>query len=388
MKSDSPILSVQVVEATLTGVGRHAVDVCDGLIDLGHRVVLFCASDRMDRQFAGRLEKLQTREHFLKIDCPMKRNIGFADMQAMRQVYKFLMKQKHERIVCHGHSSKGGAIARLAAAKAKVPAIYTPNAVSSMNPKASMWKRKAFARLENWLARRGKQGLIATSQEEYEHLHEFVGIPESLLRIIPNGISGRDLPTKLQAREKLGLPTDRFVVGFVGRMASQKGLDVLLDAWTSIRTMHPHALLSLIGMGPLHDELRRQAENLGHGNSIVWLGEQPGEISMPAFDLFVLPSRYEGLPYVLMEALAAGLPMVVTDKASAGAVVADGLNGFIVPCEDAKQLATKISQLAADDSLCRQFALQAIKRAGLFTADRMVKNIATLYEELLRSSNG
>ncbi|MDZ4848011.1 MAG: glycosyltransferase family 4 protein [Pirellulaceae bacterium] len=382
-RRNSPILSIQVVEATLTGVGRHAVDLCDGLLDLGHQVVLFCASERMDRQFSERLERLMKRTDFQRIDCPMQRSIGPSDIRAIHQVYDFLAKQSHTKIVCHGHSSKGGAIARLAAAKARVSAVYTPNAISSMNPKAAMWKRVSLARLERWLAQRGKQRLIATSRDEFEHLRDFVRIPDRIVQIVPNGIASRQLPTSTEARESLGLPLDRLIFGFVGRMASQKGLDVLMRAWTSIRQQFPTALLALIGTGPLEQELKQQAKLLGHGDSIAWLGEKPGETSMPAFDVFVLPSRYEGLPYVLMEALAAGLPIVVTDKASAGQVVEDGTNGFIVRCEDDKHLASKMTQIIRDDGIRQRFAAASLRRAGLFTAERMVEDVVKLYEELL-----
>lgn len=386
LSSPVKIVSVQIVEATLTGVGRHAIDVCEQLVQFGHHVVLFYADGRMDRQFRERLESLKkqaasdTTLQFEHFSCPMQRSIGMSDLRAVKQVREYLHANRTTRMVCHGHSSKGGAIARLAAAKCQVPAVYTPNAIASMNPIASTWKRIAFAKLERWLAAKGRQHVIATSPDEYEHLRDYVRIPEKQITIIPNGIAPPELPSKDEARQNLNLPNDAIVAGFVGRLASQKAIDVLIRAWQLVMKEAPNAVLAMIGNGPLEAELKKQAKDI-HG--IRWLGEQPGQVSMPAFDFFVLPSRYEGLPYVLMESLAAKLPIIVSDRASAGGVVTDGENGFVVPCENHQVLAQRIVELVRDASIREQFSRASEHAAGRFTAENMTKSVVEVYENLL-----
>ena len=107
--------------------------------------------------------------------------------------------------------------------------------------------------------------------------------------------------------------------------------DVLIEAFATTANMLPQCRLVVVGSGPLERSLRVMADLLGIANKVLWLGEGDGKCLLPAFDLLALPSRYEGLPYVTLEALSAGLPVVATATAGVELPIRHRRNGLIVP---------------------------------------------------------
>lgn len=372
---------LQILEATTTGVGRHALDVCDGLCQLGCDVHLVYSPRRMDQLFTRRLAKLQAETRLVTVPCDMPRNISPADIRAVRFVRRYIRRAGPFHVV-HGHSSKGGAVARLAAAGLRTPAVYTPNAISTMNPQMGRFGRFILARIERQLARvPGK--IIAVSPEEHKHLLE-LGIPSDQVAMIPNAISLESLPTREQARARLQLPLDVPVLGFIGRLSAQKGLDVLFDAMPAVLRESPTARLAVIGMGSLEPALRQQAGRLGIAHAIDWKGEQPGLESMPAFDLFILPSRYEGLPYVLIESMLAGVPAITTRRAATSLLIEPGVSGLVIREESSEELAAAINRLLSDNALRESFGGAARRKSRDFGLPDMIHRTYELYESLQR----
>jgi glycosyltransferase involved in cell wall biosynthesis len=366
---------LHVVEASFAGVGRHVLDLAEGLLARGHRVDLAYSPRRSDASFRDRLARLEGLQPWT---VDLRREPHPSDLAGVRAVWKGLRTRGPFDLV-HGHSSKGGAVARLAAAAAGVPAVYTPHAIWTMDPTSPALARSAVAWAERLLAR--VNGLvIAVSPAEGEHLAR-LGIPPRRRRVVLNGIRAVDLPTGNEARCALELPREAVVVGFVGRLAKQKAPDVLVSAFRRVARAHPEALLALVGEGPLRPMLQRQVEQLGLKEKVRWLGERDGQRAMVAFDVLVLPSRYEGLPYVLLEALAAGVPIVATEEASGGLVVEPGVNGLIVPVDDPGGVADAILRLLSNDAERSAFGRAARCRAAQFSQDRMVEETEGVYRE-------
>ncbi|MAT73180.1 MAG: glycosyl transferase family 1 [Planctomycetaceae bacterium] len=378
--SDRPRLRViEVIESANAGVARHTLDLSAGLARRGCEVHLVYSPLRTDRLFEDGLAALRDEPRIVATPLPIRRSIGPSDAGAIRHLRRYL-RTYGPFDVLHGQSSKGGAVGRIAARLSGVPAVYTPHAMGTMNPGISGKARIAVGTIERWLSRIGTR-VIALSPEERRHLCD-VGINPKRIAYIPNGIAPVALPSREQAREALDLPLDAPVVGFIGRFSHQKAVDVLLDAFARVRRDRPDALLAIIGWGDLESQLRKQAEALGVSAGVRWLGPQPGLASMPAFDLFALPSRYEGLPYVLLEALVSGTPMVVTDKSSPGLVVEEGVNGLVAPVEDPAALATAISRVLGDHDLRAKFRENARRKAADFSLDGMVDDTLALYREV------
>lgn len=137
----------------------------------------------------------------------------------------------------------------------------------------------------------------------------------------------------------------------------------------------------MVGDGPLAPELYQLARRLGLNGRISWLNNTHGPEIMPAFDIFVMPSLYEAFPYVLVEAAAAGLPIVATPVGGTSAMIQNAANGFLI--SDTEHLVQALATLAEDPSLCRRMGETSGRIARTYTVQEMVEKTCAVYEELL-----
>jgi glycosyltransferase involved in cell wall biosynthesis len=172
-------------------------------------------------------------------------------------------------------------------------------------------------------------------------------------------------------------------VGFVGRFTPQKNPRLLLRAFAELASVNPQARLVMVGDGPLKPELESLAQSLKISHRVMWTGFMEGRRAMAGFDLLALPSDYEGFPYVLLEALNAGLPVVTTAVGGTEMVVEDRQNGLVVPVGDTAAFAHALEALAVDPELRQRFASSSSKRAVEFSQERMVERTLGLYRQLL-----
>lgn len=180
------------------------------------------------------------------------------------------------------------------------------------------------------------QAKIFMPLEAWDHLH-----------IVHCGID----PDVFTPRRHVGAGTELL---FTGRLSAVKGLPVLFQALVKVREEHPHARLTLVGDGPDRPWLEDYARELGLGDAVEFAGYQSLEEvrqRLSRTDIFVLPSFAEGVPVVLMEAMAAGLPVIATRIAGVPELVEDGVSGFVVTPGEAGALAERISLLLADGGL-------------------------------------
>jgi glycosyltransferase involved in cell wall biosynthesis len=201
-------------------------------------------------------------------------------------------------------------------------------------------------------------------------------------RVVADGrsevvVNGVHVPPPAPRERRDGRP----VVGTIARLAPQKGIDVLLAAVPSLLQAAPGARVVIVGGGPLEDELRARADELGLGEAVSFLGPvENARDLLPSFDVFVLPSRWEGMPIALLEARAAGLPCVATEVGGVRDIVADGADGRVVPVEDADALAGALAELAGDEELRERWGRIARERvAREFPLDAMVRRTELLY---------
>ena len=192
--------------------------------------------------------------------------------------------------------------------------------------------------------------------------------------------NARPVPRKAFAPEAEGRP----LVGFVGRLNPPKGLEVLLDAWVQVVKQHPDAHLALVGDGPLRMELEAQAKRLGIRSSIIFCGYSdtvPGILK--SLDLYVQPSRWEGLPVSVTEAMAAGLAVVATDIPGNQEAVEHGVSGLLVPLNDADRLAQALCTLLADEQKRALMGSAGRKRVeAQFDGSVAAAKIADIYNTL------
>jgi glycosyltransferase involved in cell wall biosynthesis len=369
----APLRILMVVESSAGGTGRHVLDLSEGLLARGCEVHLAYSTGRIDRFFADRITRLNGLR---RIAVPMCTNINPGDWTAVRTIRRYMRTHGPFQIV-HGHSSKGGAIARLAAPGTGANAFYTIHGLVMADPSLRTWKRLLYLGIELGLTRMTSR-VIAVSPEEYRAAVR-LGFGRSRVVCVPNGIAPLEFAAREDARRSIGATGDEVVIGFVGRLVDAKAPDVLLRAFARVLHQVPRSRLAIVGAGPLDGALRRLARDLNIDDRVAWLGEQDVRRVLAGFDVFALPSRREGLPYVALEAMAAGLPVVATSSSGVECLVGSGVNGLVVAPGDAGAFAASLAGLARDPRRRADFGRASRARAAHFTLDRMVDQTLAAY---------
>ncbi len=363
-----------VLEAS-GGAGRHVIDLARGLSGMGHEVHLVYSGTRMDQRFANEIKMAATMRH-IRID--MRRAPHPSDLLAIKRLRAYLARFGPFEIV-HGHSSKGGALARLAAIGQHAIRVYTPHAFRTVDPSLNPLLGLTYRGIERLLYQI-TDGIILVSEEEREHAIA-CGLSTDKLFVVHNGIQPVNSPKRGEVRKRLGLNDNNVYLGFVGRFVPQKDPKRLISAFASLASRFPDLCLLMVGDGPLAPKLYQLVERLGLNGRIRWLDNEYGPDIMPAFDIFVMPSLYEGFPYVLVEAAATGLPIVATPVGGTRALIREGVNGFIV--DNFENLAQTIARLVEDPLLRRKMGEASRQIAGAYTVENMVIQTCAVYEELL-----
>jgi glycosyltransferase involved in cell wall biosynthesis len=330
-----------VVEATFAGTGRHVLDLVAAMLDRGHEVHLAYSPCRMDERFA---RELPAFEGLHVLSLPMRPTPGLADLRAILKVRRYLRKHSPMDVV-HGHSSKGGAVARIAAWGLGSRRVYTAHAFKTMDPRLGRVSQSVFAGIELALGRFASDAVIAVSLDEDRHARD-LGIPADRRRVVPNAVRiPSDVPSRASARRRLGVPAAAPCLLFVGRLDTQKAPERFVSLAANLFGEFPDLHALMLGFGPLEAVVRRRIEAAGLQQRVLLHTDQRGWDGMAAADMLVLTSDYEAKPYVLLEAAAVGLPIVSTEVGGARQVVRDGRNGLIVPPRDPEALRSAVAKV-------------------------------------------
>ena len=233
------------------------------------------------------------------------------------------------------------------------------------------WTQRLLKRLTS----RSFAAHVAVGVKAARETERFDHLPAGSVRTIYNGVPDRPVT-------QLTRPFAGPAVGSIGRLDPQKGHDVLLRAIAQL----PGVGAIIVGDGPERERLEDVTRTLGIEDRVVFAGwRSDARDFLSTFDVFVLPSRFEGFPLVVLEAMLARLPVVATDVGSVGEAVADGETGLIVPPDDPAALTLALRTLLGDAPRREQFGEAGRRRALDFTPARMAREFETLYDELLLS---
>jgi len=281
--------------------------------------------------------------------------------------------------VVHTHLQAANLYGRCAALIAGAPAIVA----TEHNVYAS--KAARYVAVERWLARRS-DALVAVSEEVRRFLASQLALDASAIRVIHNGIAPA-MPTErglAALRQRLAFVGGRPLIGVVASLTAKKGHEHLLRALAALRDRGVGCVAVFAGDGPERSRLQSMAATLGLANDVLFLGNwRPAAEVFALLDVFVLPSVVEGLPLALLEAMAAGVPVVATTVGGVPEVIAHGVNGLLVPPASPPALADAIASLAGSAALRQQLRERgrATVAAG-FTEERYLAALAALYREL------
>jgi len=253
------------------------------------------------------------------------------------------------------------------------------------------WNLRLKLRVFDRLAFQFANAAFGCSEAVLRFYRERMWYPRSKLHLVYNAVDPRRftlLPRKLEVRRSLGLQEESLIVTTVASLTPQKGHEYLLKAVPKITASCPEVQFLFVGDGELRDQLKAQARELGIDSRVTFLGKRTDvpEI-LRASDLFVLPSLWEGLPIVLIEAGLAGLPVVASRVDGVVEVVEEGRSGLLVPPKDVEALAEGCLQLLLGNPDLRARMGREGQRIALerFSNETAAKRVAELYKDLLKA---
>ncbi len=374
----TPLRIAHVVEATTGGVARHVLDLVAHLDPAAFTCVLYLSFDRPD-SWRDRFDAVRQRGIAIR-EIPMAR---VPDARAVSQLAGWARRDAVDLL--HLHSAKAGYHGRLAARASGLPVIYTPHAFPFQ--RTTDWLRPFYRIVERKLARHTTRIVCVSAGERQEALA--AGLPPERLVVIPNGLNfdAWPLPTaeeRRAARRALGIVDEDIVLGAMARLVSQKGIDLLLEAAEDVMSDYRHARLMIWGDGPQRRLLQGMARRLNLPRVSFLGATRDPRAAFAAMDVFCAPSRWEGGPYAVLEAMACGLPVIASDIQEHADYLLDGEGSLLFESEIPGPLAGALRATLADLDVrltLGEAARRHVERG--FPLDRMVTATETLYRDVL-----
>jgi glycosyltransferase involved in cell wall biosynthesis len=312
------------------------------------------------------------------------------DLRAAFRLAKLIRRVRPQ--ILHTHTAKAGAVGRVAALLARgarPPIVVHTFHGHVLRGYFGPIRTRIFRLLERRLAR-VSTALIAVSPEVRDDLVELGVAPREKFHVVRLGIEldrrvAENGDEREQTRRLMGIPPERFVVGWIGRMTAVKRTDDVLHAFRQLQADGVDACLCLVGDGADRDTVERRAHELGVMRRCLFLGYQDDVAPFyAAFDAFLLPSASEGTPVTAIEALASGRPVVATRVGGLPDVVRDGLDGFLVEPGAVNDLAERLHRLASDPGLRARMGKAGRARVlERYSVLRLLDDVDALYRELL-----
>lgn len=374
----SKIRVLHVVRPAAGGIKNHLLDLIGGSHGGGFHHLVACPPGSLADALAAR---------GIETFClPLGGEISpWRDLACVRLLVSLLKRCRVD--VVHAHSYKAGLVGRLAARAAGVPAVVLTVHSSILQDRRSPWKKHLFAVTERLLAGLTDR-IITVSRDLGREIADRKMVPREKLVTIYNGIVPERFnkpPDREYLQKIIGIPAGKKVVGTVSRLAPQKGVGDFIKAAARLSGEKEGVVFLVAGDGPLRADLERRAGEENLSGRLFFIGErQDVQIILPCLDVLVLASVTEGMPLTVLEALAAGCPVVATRVGGIPEVISDGVNGLLVSPGDAQGMAASILRLLEDPAASRKMGEEGRKRvAGSFTVDKMVGGTEQVYIDLV-----
>ena len=308
------------------------------------------------------------------------------DLLALRALMRLLGRERPALV--HTHTSKAGALGRLAAWLSGIPAVvHTPHGHVFYGHFGALASH-GFLLVERLLARVTTRLIALTEAERDEHLARRVG-PWGRFAVIPSGIDVERFRAVMGVTgsrpQGLEIPPDAIVVGSVGWLTPIKGHRFLVEAVARLVPTNPRLHLLIVGSGELQEELNAAARRLGIGHALTLAGPRDDVPDcLACMDIFVLPSLNEGMGRALVEAMAAGRPVVATQVGGVPALIQHQRTGLLVPPADAAALADALAELVDRPAWAKELgAAASASISQVYDARGMVRAIEAVYEDAL-----
>lgn len=356
-----------ITELDIGGAERTLHTLATAMVERGHEVQVACLTGR------GEVGEWLRRDgvHVHYLDCRPWWPPGIF-FSVRRLVREFRPE------VLHAFLFHANIVGRFVGWRERVPATICAVRVEDRERSFRLWLDGATHRMMH--------AQTCVSESACRFTHEQSGIPLEKLFAIPNGVVQESFEMSRGAfRQQLGLSDETPLIAAVGRLEKQKGMDYLLEAAADVSGGFPDAVLAIVGAGPDEERLKERAGKLGLGDVVRFIGWTPDvpQILVDA-DVFVLASLWEGMPNVVLEAMAARCAVVATEVGGCPEIIIHEESGLLVPPAQSKALADSMRRLLADGKLRKRLAEDGRRRVEeKFSIGTMVESNENLYRRLV-----
>ncbi|MFA5990990.1 MAG: glycosyltransferase family 4 protein [Candidatus Doudnabacteria bacterium] len=347
------------------------------VLDLAHKFNGSIAAGVQGKELFENADKLQIQTHPLK---HLKRNINpWHDLLAIWEIYSLIRKENPDLV--HLNSSKAGFLGSIAGKFAGVKVVFTAHGFFYFE--RSPWLIKITYTFLERLASMCRNLIITVSEEDRKQALDHHLISPSKIKTIYNGIPITSFLNKLEAKKILGLGEQILLLGNIAQLYDRKDIVTLIKAVDLFpENLKEQTNTVVIGEGPDRQQFEQLINEKGLGHIFSLPGYKPDASNLlKAFDIFVLSSKREGFPYVILEAMSAGLPIIATDVGGVKEALGDA--GILVPPEDPAKLAEAIINLINNPDLRESLATKALERSQNFTQEKMFEETEKVYQKLL-----
>ncbi|MHB0978230.1 MAG: glycosyltransferase family 4 protein [Minisyncoccota bacterium] len=364
-----------ITKSNFGGAQRYVFDMAVGAKKAGHEVAVLCGLPAQAGGHGTLIEKLNEENiRIIPLDT-MERDISLSkEISSFFQIIKVLDEEDPD--VFHINSSKMGGLGGVAGRIAHVKKIVFTAHGWAFNEPRPVWQ-KIIIKFFVWLTLLFSHKIICVSEKTRRDVSSWPFIKKKL-KVIYNGL------------EKFGLTprTDEtFTVGTIAELHKIKGLDILLTAWSKFIKNLPaqaghSAKLIIIGGGEERENLQNMANNLGISDNVIFKGFVDNARSLlSTFDIFVLPSRSEAMPYAPLEAGLAGLPVIATSVGGIPEIIENNVSGILIERENSEELLSALIKLYEDANLRKSLGENLKKKVETeFSLDKMVRETLELYK--------
>jgi glycosyltransferase involved in cell wall biosynthesis len=369
---DQPLRILHAVRAPVGGIIRHILDLANGQAGRGHHVGIVADSlsggERADTALAEIAPRLKLGVHRLAI----RRNPGPADILVWARFMHMIWRLKPD--VLHGHGARAGAFLRTKPRSKSSIRVYTPHGGSLHYPR-NTFKGALYSRLERALMNSTDLFLFESvfARDTYQRT---IGIPTGLVRRVFNGVTANEFDAIVKA-------TDATDIVYVGEFNHIKGADLLIDAVARLHSDGKLVTLTLAGDGEELENLKTQIQKLGLTEAVRFLGHVKARYGFSKGKLLVVPSRGDSMPYVVIEAAAAGIPMVAANVGGIPEIFGSHTDALFAP-NIVGALADAIETALEDPAAAQAQAKSLRERIFLhFSQKAMVDGVLAGYRDAL-----
>ncbi len=386
-----------ITRLDMGGSAQNTLASCHGLASGGlkgkyEEVLVFGASEESEmtqeeKQAVARGVDAARAAGVRLIETPVlvRRISPINDLRALFFLLALFLREKPE--IVHTHTSKAGILGRVAAFLAVVPVIvHTPHGLIFFGHFGKL-KSNIFLWIERFAALITHRQ-IALTKGELADTVRYRAVKKDGMSIVHSGVDievfQKSRKNRAAKRQELGFEPDDSIVGFTGWLLPIKGPMYLLNAMGQVWERFPDTKLVFVGKGDLHKSLVARAAEMGAADRVFFLGwrDDVKEI-MPVFDIFVLPSMNEGMGRVIVEAMAAGVPVVATRTGGIPDLVEHGETGLLATPADSKELGEAIFEICVNKELTKKMVEKSSITCQHYSVNAMISKIDSIYDSLL-----